>query len=63
MDTNTETSILIVDDEEMVLTSLNAYLTLETEYKNYEDPVEVDHENAYAISYLKSIGWDVSDHG
>lgn len=28
-----EETIVIVDDEEMVLTSLNAYLTLETEYE------------------------------
>ena len=30
---NSESSVVIVDDEEMVLTSLNAFLTLETEYK------------------------------
>ncbi len=28
-----EETVVIVDDEEMVLTSLNAYLTLETEYR------------------------------
>ena len=32
MDTNTEPTVVLVDDEEMVLTSLNAYLMLETEY-------------------------------
>ena len=37
-------------------------VTLETEYKNYKDPAEVDNENAYAIAHLKSIGWEVSDN-
>ena len=40
----------------------NGNITLETEYKNYKDPAEVDDENAYAIEYLKSVGWDVSDN-
>lgn len=37
-------------------------VTLETEYKNYKDPTEVDVENAYAIAHLKSVGWEVSDN-
>lgn len=54
MDTDTEASILIVDDEEMVLTSLNAYLTLETEYnvKSFTDAEE-------AIAYLAENPVDV----
>lgn len=36
-------------------------VTLETEYKNYKDPAEVDHENAFALAYLKSVGWEVAD--
>lgn len=35
-------------------------ITLETEYKNYKDPSEVDDENASAIAYLKSVGWQIS---
>jgi len=35
-------------------------VTLETEYKNYKDPGEVDSENAYAIAHLRSVGWEVS---
>ena len=34
-------------------------VTLETEYKNYEDPSEVDKENAYALAHLKSVGWSI----
>ena len=37
----------------------NGTVTLETEYKNYKDPAEVDHENAQAIAHLKSVGWEV----
>lgn len=39
---NSETRVVIVDDEDMVLTSLNAYLTLETEYEvdTFTDPEE-----------------------
>ena len=33
MDTNEKASVLIVDDEEMVITSVRAYLQLETEYE------------------------------
>ncbi len=35
-------------------------VTLETEYKNYEDVAEVDCENAFAIEHLKSVGWEVA---
>jgi len=35
MSTDSQASIVIVDDEDMVLTSLNAYLTLETDYDVY----------------------------
>jgi sugar phosphate isomerase/epimerase len=34
-------------------------VTLETEYKNYQDPTEVDKENAFALDYLRSVGWQV----
>ena len=34
-------------------------VTLETEYKNYQDPAEVDRENTQAIAHLKRVGWDV----
>lgn len=34
-------------------------VTLETEYKNYDDPTEVDRENAFAIAHLRSVGWEV----
>ena len=36
-------------------------VTLETEYKNYKDPTEVDEENTFAISHLESEGWDMSE--
>lgn len=35
-------------------------VTLETEYKNYSSPEEVDEENHFALAYLKSVGWNVS---
>ena len=34
-------------------------VTLETEYKNYQDPAEVDKENTFALDYLRSVGWQV----
>jgi len=34
-------------------------VTLETEYKNYKDPSEVDRENLFALNYLESKGWGV----
>ena len=34
-------------------------VTLETEYKNYSSPEEVDAENRFALAHLKSVGWDI----
>jgi DNA-binding LytR/AlgR family response regulator len=47
VETNSEPTVVIVDDEEMVLTSLNAYLTLETDYRleSFTDPEQ-------ALNYL-----------
>lgn len=33
-------------------------VTLETEYKNYDNVAEVDHENAFALAHLRSAGWE-----
>lgn len=54
MDTYTEATVVLVDDEEMVLTSLNAYLTLETDY-NVESFTDVDE----AISFVGENEVDV----
>jgi len=35
-------------------------VTLETEYKNYSNPEEVDAENFFALEYLKTVGWEVA---
>lgn len=35
-------------------------VTLETEYKNYSDPEEVDEENRQALAHLKSVGWQLA---
>jgi len=35
-------------------------VTLETEYKNYNDVAEVDSENGFAIEHLRSVGWQVA---
>ena len=35
-------------------------VTLETEYKNYGSPEEVDEENRFALAYLKSVGWNIN---
>lgn len=40
----------------------NGTVTLETEYKNYSDPAEVDHNNASAISHLESVGWKIPEN-
>ena len=52
-------TIAIVDDEEMVLTSLRSFLTLETEYNisTYESPLE-------ALEYIKreSVNLVISDY-
>jgi sugar phosphate isomerase/epimerase len=37
------------------------HVSLETEYKNYRDPAEVDEENAYAIAHLRNVGWEIQD--
>ena len=39
----------------------SGHVSLETEYKNYRDPAEVDAENAYAIAHLKNVGWKIQD--
>lgn len=58
MGEQTET-IVIVDDEEMVLTSLNAYLTLETEYE-----VETFSSAKEALAYVEDNPIDlvISDY-
>jgi DNA-binding NtrC family response regulator len=50
----TKTTIVIVDDEEMVLTSLNSFLGLETEYqiKSFLNPKE-------ALAYVKENDVDL----
>jgi DNA-binding NtrC family response regulator len=52
-------TIVIVDDEEMVLTSLNAYLTLETDYQ-----VETFSSANQALAYLEQCSVDlvISDY-
>ncbi len=54
MENNERPSVLIVDDEEMVITSLRAYLNLETDYhvQGRTDPEE-------AVAYLQKIPVDV----
>ncbi len=54
METNNESRIVIVDDEEMVLTSLSAYLTLETDYQ-----VETFTDADDALGYLRNSLVDV----
>ena len=34
-------------------------VTLETEYKNYDSPDEVDAENLFALEHLRQVGWDI----
>jgi len=34
-------------------------VTLETEYKNYDSPDEVDAENLFALEHLRRVGWDI----
>lgn len=52
-------TLVIVDDEEMVLTSINAYLTLETEYD-----VETFTSASRALEYIKDNPIDlvISDY-
>lgn len=58
MGTNSEPFVVIVDDEEMVLTSLNAYLTLETDYRveSFTDPEEAARflNNGQAVDVVVS---------
>lgn len=58
MSSNAET-IVIVDDEDMVLTSLSAYLSLETEYE-----VETFTSASRALDYIKANKVDlvISDY-
>ena len=48
MEMNSEQTVVLVDDEEMVLTSLNAYFMLETDYN-----VESFTESEEALEYLR----------
>ena len=54
MGKNSNASVLLVDDEEMVLTSVRAYLTLETEFTihTYSEPEE-------AVKHMQSNPVDV----
>lgn len=54
MERNPRPVILILDDEEMVLVSLRAYLTLETDYQ-----VETFTESEAALDYLRLNPVDV----
>jgi len=58
-DTITANTIVIVDDEEMVLTSLSAFLSLETDYT-----VEIFTSAREALEYIKNNDIDlvVSDY-
>jgi DNA-binding NtrC family response regulator len=57
--TESNASIVIVDDEDMVLTSLNAYLTLETDYE-----VHTFTSAREALSHLEKAAVDlvISDY-
>lgn len=54
MATNQRPTVMIVDDEEMVITSINAFLQLETDYevRGFTDPEE-------AVRHLRNGGADV----
>lgn len=58
-ETQNKQTIVIVDDEEMVLTSLNSFLTLETEYD-----IKTFISVAEALDYIKNNNVDlvVSDY-
>ena len=34
-------------------------VTLETEYRNYGSPDEVDEENLFALDHLRRVGWGI----
>lgn len=36
-------------------------VSLETEYKNYTDPAQVDLENRFALRHLENVGWKVPE--
>lgn len=59
MTNNTSPTIVIVDDEDMVLTSLNSFLSLETDYN-----VETFNSVQKALEYIKNNDIDlvVSDY-
>ena len=59
MGTNQKASVLIVDDEEMVITSVRAYLELETEYEvhGFTEP-----EQAIAHMQQNLVDIAVSDY-
>ena len=55
MDTNTQADVVLVDDEEMVITSVSAFLTLETEYNihGFTDPREaVRHMETHPVDVI-----------
>lgn len=54
METNTQPAVTVVDDEEMVVTSIRAYLQLETDYRidGFTDPEE-------AVKHLETHPVDV----
>jgi DNA-binding NtrC family response regulator len=54
MDTDTQPAVIVVDDEEMVVTSIRAYLQLETDYRidGFTDPEE-------AVKHLETHPVDV----
>ena len=57
MQIDAQSTVMIVDDEEMVLTSLNAYLTLETEYhvESFTDPAAAaEHLNENLVDVVIS---------
>jgi DNA-binding NtrC family response regulator len=54
VNSKSQSNVVIVDDEDMVLTSLNAYLTLETDY-NVAPFTDIDE----ALAYIKATPVDV----
>lgn len=55
METNTKPSVLIVDDEDMVITSVRAYLQLETDFDihGFTDPEE-------AVRFMEANIFDIA---
>ena len=54
MSTNQKASVVIVDDEEMVITSVRAYLELETEFEIHAEIREIE----VCVARRKSIRID-----